>query len=312
MVDGHQSLRTRNFHPSSRSQCIPFYGRQSLPMGSLSRADETISFHGRWTEDQSQLHINMLEMMAIHLALKKATKFIHHSCVMIFTANMTVVSYINKEGGTHFPNLCIEVWEILHWCLDQSLSYSRQIQHLGRPPFEAGQTYRNGMGFGSIDSEFHIPNFQLSQYGFVATWFNHKLPLYVSLVPDSHALELKAFSKNWDLLYAHAFPPFILIPAVLAKIRQSQCRIVLIAPLWTQRPWFSEVLQLLVSAPICLPLFPKLPTLFLHQTLPLLDLQAWELSNNQSEIKTYRKTLQDLSQNQEEHLLKKSMIINGS
>ena len=25
----------------------------------------TLSFHGRWTEDQSQLHINMLEMMAI-------------------------------------------------------------------------------------------------------------------------------------------------------------------------------------------------------------------------------------------------------
>ena len=30
----------------------------------------TLSFHGRWTENQSQLHINMLEMMAIRLALK--------------------------------------------------------------------------------------------------------------------------------------------------------------------------------------------------------------------------------------------------
>ena len=40
----------------------------------------------------------------------------------------------------------------------------------------------------------------------------------------------------------------------------SQCRIVLIAPLWPQSLWFSKVLQLLVSAPICLPLFPKLLT----------------------------------------------------
>ena len=38
---------------------------------------------------------------------------------------------------------------------------------------------------------------------------------------------------------------------------------------------------------------------FLHPNLPLLDLQAWELSNYQSEIKSFRKTLQILSQNQE-------------
>ena len=60
-----------------------------------------LSFHGRWTEDQSQLHINMLEMMAIGLALKQAITFIHHSCIMISTDNTTVVSYINKQCGTH-------------------------------------------------------------------------------------------------------------------------------------------------------------------------------------------------------------------
>ena len=113
LVDGHQSFRTRNFHSSSRHKCIPLCGCQPLWMGSSSRADET-TFHGRWWEDQSQLHISMLEMMAIHFALKKAIKCIHHACVMISTDNTTVVSYINKQGGTHSPNLCIEIWEILH------------------------------------------------------------------------------------------------------------------------------------------------------------------------------------------------------
>ena len=80
----------------------------------------TISFHDRWTENQSQLHINMLEMMAIRLALKQAKIFIHHSCIMISTDNTTVVSYINKQGGTHSPNLCVEVWKILSWCLEQT------------------------------------------------------------------------------------------------------------------------------------------------------------------------------------------------
>ena len=80
-----------------------------------------LSFHGRWIEDQSQLHINMLEMMAIRLALKQAITFIHHSCIMISTDNTTVVSYINKQGGTHSPNLCVEVWEILNWCLEHDI-----------------------------------------------------------------------------------------------------------------------------------------------------------------------------------------------
>ena len=84
-----------------------------------------LSFHGRWSEDQSQLHISILEMMAICLALKKAIKYIHHSCVMISTDNTTVVSYINKQEGTklltqnkkkfqhpNLPLLALHAWEL--------------------------------------------------------------------------------------------------------------------------------------------------------------------------------------------------------
>ena len=88
------------------------------------------------------------------------------------------------------------------------------------------------------------------------TRFNHKLPFYISPVLDNHALATDALSMDWDCLHVYAFPQTILIPSVLAKIR----RIVLIAFLRPQHPWFSEVLQLLVSAPIRLPLFPKLHT----------------------------------------------------
>ena len=148
-----------------------------------------------------------------------------------------------------------------------------------------------------------------------ATRFSHRLPLYVSPVLDNQAFAIEAFSMNWNHLHAYTFPPTILIPFILNKIRQSQCRIVLIAPLWPQRTWFSEVLQLLVSAPVCLPLFPKLLTQakgkFQHPNLPLLDLHTWELSNNQSEIENFCKTLQILSPNQDEQQLRRSMTRNG-
>ena len=158
---------------------------------------------------------------------------------------------------------------------------------------------------------FNYPNLDL-----FATYFNHKLPLYVSPILDNQAFTIDAFSMNWNHLHAYAFPPTILIPSVLNKKRQSQCRIVLIAPLWLQQTWFSEVLQLLVSGPVHLPLFPKLLTQakgkFQHQNPPVLNLHICELSSNQLEIKNFHKTLQILSPNQDEHQLRRSMTRNGS
>ena len=105
----------------------------------------------------------------------------------------------------------------------------------------------------------------------------------------------------------------ILIPSILAKISQSRCIIVLIAPLWPQHTWFSEVL--LVSVQICPPFLPKLLTqakgIFQHQNLPFLALVPWELSCNQLEIKNFHKILKILSHNHDEHLLRKSVIQNG-
>ena len=227
-----------------------------------------------------------------------------------------MVSYINRQGGTHSPNLCIEVWKILNWYLKQDIVVrdrhipgkfnilADRLSRLDKPINTEWAEWRTTAN--SIFQMLNYPNVDL-----FATRFN----LYVSPVPDSHALAIDALLMNWNSLHAYAFPPTILISSVLAKIRQSQRRIVLIAPFWPQRPWL-ELLQLLVSAPIRLPLFPKRLTQskgrFLHQNLPLLDLHAWELSNNQSEIKKFRKTLQTLSQNQDENLLKKSMTQNGS
>ena len=182
----------------------------------------TLSFHGRWTENQSQLHINMLEMMAIRLALKQAKTFIHHSCIMISTDNTTVVSYINKQGGTHSPNLCVEVWKILNWCLEQDIVIrvrhipgkfnilADRLSRLDKPiktEWTLDQTVAN-----SVFQMLNFPNVDL-----FATRFNHRLPLYVSPVQDYKALAIDALSMDWNHLHAYAFPPFILIPAVLEK-----------------------------------------------------------------------------------------------
>ena len=158
---------------------------------------------------------NLLEMMVIRLALKKAIKYMHHSCVMISTGNTAGVSYINKQGGTYSPNLCVEVWEILHWCLEHDIV--TRIRHIpGKFNILADRLSRLDRPLKTewaLDQSVANFIFQMLNYPNVdlfATRFNHKLPLYVSPVPDSHALAIDALSMNMSL----------------AKIRQSRCRIV--------------------------------------------------------------------------------------
>ena len=60
---------------------------------------------------------------------------------------------------------------------DQSTSYPRQIQHIGRPFFEIRQAFQNRIGFGSIGRELHLPNAQLPQCGFVCNTIQSQTPI---------------------------------------------------------------------------------------------------------------------------------------
>ena len=139
-----------------------------------------LSFHGRWLKDQSKLHINILEMMAIRLALKKAIKYIHHSCDDLYQQYNSGLYQQTRRNifsqpmrrGMGDPPLVLEARH-----RNQSSSYSRQIQYMSRPSFEIGQTSQNRMGFGSISSEFHFPNAQLSQCGFVCDTIQSQTPI---------------------------------------------------------------------------------------------------------------------------------------
>ena len=51
-----------------------------------------------------------------------------------------------------------------------------------------------------------------------ATHLNHKLPLYVSPVPDPKAWDIYALNINWTGLTAYAYPPTALLYRVIQKI----------------------------------------------------------------------------------------------
>ena len=85
-----------------------------------------------------------------------------------------------------------------------------------------------------------------------ATHLNHKLPLYVSPVPDQNAWDIDALNINWSGLTAYAYPPTALLHRVIQKIRQCNCLIIVIAPGFSNNPTimcFTAIHNILTSTP---------------------------------------------------------------
>ena len=220
-------------------------------------------FHGVWTENQTRLQINVLEMKAIFLSLSRAAHKVKNSTVLVSTDNTTVVAYIRRQGGTHSTELSEEAWNVLNLCLAHNIQLL--VKHIpGRFNTLADRMSRVDKPIStewSLNQEIANKIFQIMDFPSIdlfATRLNHRLPFYVSPIPDQKALSIDALTIDWNHIHAYGFPPFHLIPAVINKVRLSQCKIVLIAPLWPDRPWFPELLGLLVSPPVSLPVIPNL------------------------------------------------------
>ena len=282
---------------------------------------EGLLYHGVWSKTQSRLHINILEMMAISLTLRRALQFIRNSTVLISTDNTTVVAYLNRQGaGTHSPDLCMEVWSTVIWCHQNQINllikqipgkFNVLADRLSRITKPISTEW--GLNQSVANAVFRMTQFP--NLDLFATRLNHKLPLYVSPISDQKALTVDALTMNWNHIHGYAFPPFHLIPSVINKIRTAQCTVVLIAPFWPNRTWFPELINLLISSTITLPIRPnlleQLHGKFLHQNPGLLQLHAWEISNNPLEIKKIQKKLQIMSPGLVESLQGKSMMPNG-
>ena len=115
-----------------------------------------------------------------------------------------------------------------------------------------------------------------------ATSENRHCLIYFSPFRDPQSAGTDVFLQSWDGLQAYAFPPWSIIPRILAKLRESQgMELTLVAPYWPRGPWFPDLLQLLLAPPVFLPDRPNLLLLprsrLLYQGLHRLRLHAWRL-----------------------------------
>ena len=203
-------------------------------------------------------------------------------------------TYINKQGGTHSAEMCALLWKIMTWChhyhitlkarhipdcrnvMADLLSRSNQVQ--------STKWSLHPQVFRQICQKWFTPHVDL-----FATHLNHKLPLYVSPIPDPKAWDIDALNINWTGLTAYAYPPSALLHRVIQKIRQCHCLTILIAPGWPGMPWFWDLVQLSTEIPLQLPvsttLLKQSHSYVFHSNPQHLNLHAWCLGADNSRSK---------------------------
>ena len=251
-----------------------------------------LTARGSWSVPESKLHINYLELKAVFLALKEFQDLCTDKIVLVATDNTTVVAYINKEGGMKSGPLCALLWRILTWCSQRQVTLKARhipgrLNVIADKLSRLNQTIQTEWSllpdvFQSLCSKWHRPQIDL-----FATRFNHKLPLFVSPVPDTLALAVDALTLPWEDLDAYAFPPTALLGKVVEKLLDSPCKkLILIAPGWPNMPWFWDLVTMSSQIPLSLPNWPNLLTQpfnqIPHRNLINLNLHAWLLEPQQS------------------------------
>ncbi len=77
---------------------------------------------GSWSIHVQRLHISCLERMAVCLALKTFLPALKGHHVLVRSDNMTVVAYINRQGGLRLRPLYRMTWRLLLWAQSKLLS----------------------------------------------------------------------------------------------------------------------------------------------------------------------------------------------
>ncbi|XP_068690471.1 uncharacterized protein [Montipora foliosa] len=236
---------------------IDIYIQSDASLIGCGAVSGSLSASGRWSQSESKRHINYLELLASFHALQCFVPNSRSIHVRLALDNSTAVAYINNMGGVRSPlldSLSRSIWE---WCKLRDIFIS--AQHIpGKANNQADTLSReissnlewslNGEVFQDIISQTFTPEIDL-----FASRLNAKTAKLISWHPQPGAVATDAFSLSWANMNCYAFPPFSLLPGVLAKIRHDKALVLLIVPVWPTQSWYPLLLQLSTVQPILLP-----------------------------------------------------------
>ena len=248
---------------------------------------------GRWNIQESQDHINILELKAAFFALKAFMKDQSNEVICLKIDNSTAIAYLNNKGGTHSHQLLHLTLEIWKSCETKRLYLLAQhVPERNNVVADEESRKMKDNNDWKIDSNVIQPLIKECQIDLFASRLTHQLDKYVSWRPDPGEIHVDAFTMNWRNLITYAFPPFSLIPAVLHKTKKEMATLILIAPLWSAQPWWPLLIDLVIDYPVYLGNNPNLLADVshlnaIHPLFPALRLAVWKISGDISKQKAF-------------------------
>ena len=269
------------------------------------------STKGLWSEREKRLHVNVLELKAVSLALRDFKDQCQNQTVLVATDNSTLVH--QQAGGNSLsrdvrsPVENHDLVPSLPYNIE-SQAHSRVSECDGRPPIQVQPSAVNRMVSAPSGLQANLPEVVHPSCRLIRHSPHHKLPLYVSPIPDPRAWNIDALNINWTNLTAYAYPPTALpLHKVIQKIKQCHCLIIMIAPGWPGMPWFWDLVQLSTEIPLQLPvsttLLKQSHNYVFHNNPQQLNLHAWCLgadnSKNKASLWRWQRELLPLSGHQQ-------------
>jgi hypothetical protein len=247
---------------------------------------DNFALRGSWSASESRSHINVLEMRAVEELLLRRAESLRESVLLLRIDNLSVVYYLNKQGGTRSANLMqvtdrvlslaethnIQIravhvrgeLNVLADMLSRTHTVLRTEWRLAREAFEWIQA-DSPWGPATVD--------------LFANRLNTQLDRFFSPCEDSAAIATDALVAEWPDEVLYAFPPTTLMTRVCEKILLERPRcLILLAPSLPTTPWYNTLYRhsLRVSTvPDTMMSLSQPHTGVLHPDPTLLSLVVW-------------------------------------
>ncbi len=243
---------------------------------------------GLWTGPRLLWHINCLELLAVHLALRQFRPLLLGKQLLVRTDNTAAVSYINRLGGLRSRRMSRLARHLLLWSHTQ-LRLLRAVQIPGELNRAADAlslqlTFPGEWRLHPETIRLIWSRFGEAQVDLFASRESSHCQLYFSLTEGP--LGTDALAHSWPrALRKYAFHPVSLIAQTLCKVREDEEQVLLVAPYWPTWTWFPELILLATAPPWRIPLRKYLLSqgfgTIWHPRSDLWNLHVWLLDGTQ-------------------------------
>ena len=204
---------------------------------------------GKWSVEKRELHINILELLAVKNAILAFTNEKTINAIHIQTDNTPALSHLLKMGGTTdktLVDLSKDIWKYL--ILKQITITAEYLPGIlntradwqSRHSKDFSEWKLSSIVFQHISEKMEMPVIDL-----FASRLSNQIAKYFAWKPDPHSLAADAMQQEWNHEILYAFPPFSLIQRVLCKIAKEKfSTVILITPALQTQPWYPNLLAM--------------------------------------------------------------------